>query len=111
MANEFTAFPLLGERLPDYARKLLQIPDCNFWIHEKQIVAYLRLPRGQMHGSSNALTTLLACTKKGFGGAGDSRQRSRLELPRWTWGKALIGFPFKDLDTVNTLQGGSFLEQ
>ena len=64
----FAAFQLLGSKLPEHCCKLNDIPDCNFWIHEKQLTTYLRLPGGPKHGPGDALTALLACMKKGFGG-------------------------------------------
>ena len=62
------AFPLLGSKLPEYCDKLMSVPDFQYWIHEKKLAAYLSLPSGQKHGPADAMTALIACVKKGFGG-------------------------------------------
>ena len=64
----FTLFPLIGAKLPDFCPMLVNIPDCNFWIHEKQLAAYLCLPQGPKHRPSDAVTVIMACLKRGYGG-------------------------------------------
>ena len=58
---------LIRAKLSDFCQKLVAIPDCNFWIHKNQIVAYLRLPQGRNHRPSNVLSVVIACLKKGYG--------------------------------------------
>ena len=59
---------LIGPKLSEYCQKLVAIPDCNFWINEKQIAAYLRLPQGPKHGPSDVLSVVVVRLKKGCGG-------------------------------------------
>ena len=66
--NVDSVFPLIGAKLSEFFQKLVAIPDCNFWIHEKQIAAYLRLPQGPNHGPSDVLSVVITCLKKGYGG-------------------------------------------
>ena len=70
------AFPLLGPKLPEYCHKLMTIPDFEYWIHEKKLAAYLSLPSGHKLGPSDAMTALIACMKKGFGG--DNRRGTKV---------------------------------
>ena len=66
--TSMAAFPLLGSKLPDYCNKLINVPDFEYWIHEKTSAAYLSLPSGAQHGRADVMTALIACMKKGFGG-------------------------------------------
>ena len=66
--SAFTAFPSICSDLPQYCQKLVGFPPCKFWIHETKLFKYLHLPQGPEHGPCQALTAILACTKKGFGG-------------------------------------------
>ena len=68
MPNPFSAFPLLGDRLPQYCKALVNLPPCEFWIHETKLAELLKLPQGPEHGPSDVLTTILACMKRGNGG-------------------------------------------
>ena len=66
--SPFATFPSIHRDLPQYCQKLVEFPPCNFWIHETKLSQYLKLPQGPEHGPCQALTAILACMKKGFGG-------------------------------------------
>ena len=66
--NPFAVLPLIGEDLPKYCKRLAAIPPCAFWVYETKIAQYLNLPQGADHGQCDILTTIIACTKKGYGG-------------------------------------------
>jgi len=42
---------------------------CRFWIHESVVARSISLPIGNEHGTSETLTALLFCIKKGFEGS------------------------------------------
>ena len=71
MSNSpLVAYLLIKDDLPAYCDKLLSnFPPCRFWIHESVVARYIGLPIGNEHGASEALTALLFCIKKGFGGS------------------------------------------
>lgn len=66
--NPLAAYYLLEGRLQEFSERLLSIPACPFWVHESVVARLIELPRGTEHGQSEALTALLACLKKGYGG-------------------------------------------
>ena len=68
MPRPTSAFPLIKDRLPEYCKKLTSIPPFAFWIHEVVLADYLGLRQGPSHGKSEALTALLECLRKGYGG-------------------------------------------
>ncbi len=65
--SSFAAYPLIMDKLAEYSRKLIEFTPCDYWIHESVVANHIGLPRGDEHGSE-ALTALLACMKKGYGG-------------------------------------------
>eukprot|EP00956_Cyclotella_meneghiniana_P021728 scaffold39992_cov37-Cyclotella_meneghiniana.AAC.1 len=62
------AYPLIAGDLATYCRKLMEVPDCEYYIHESVITRYLDLPKNPQYGPSEALTALIYCIKKGYGG-------------------------------------------
>ena len=71
MSNSpFAAYPLIKGNLQGYSDKLLSnFPPWRFWIHESVVTRSIGLPSGNKHGASEALTVLISCLKKGFGGS------------------------------------------
>jgi len=60
---------MIEDRLEEYCKKLVQFPPSVFWIHETVLSNYLGIPRGEgEYGQSDALTSLIACIKNGYGG-------------------------------------------
>ena len=69
MGRAQSAYYLLGVELSEYSQKLMAFPQSPYWIHETVVSNFIGLPTGAgEHGQSEALTSLLDCLKKGFGG-------------------------------------------
>eukprot|EP00956_Cyclotella_meneghiniana_P031802 scaffold84988_cov103-Cyclotella_meneghiniana.AAC.1 len=62
------AYPLIAGDLANYCRMLMEVPDCEYYIHESVIARYLDLPKNAQYGPSESLTALIYCIKKGYGG-------------------------------------------
>ena len=66
-----SAYHLIKEDLSTYCKKLSGFPESPFWIHETVLSNYIGLPRGRSgaeEGQQEAMTSLLLCIKKGYGG-------------------------------------------
>ena len=60
------AYPLIEGDLANYCRMLMEVLDCEYYIHESVITRYLDLPKNPQYGPSEALTALIYCIKKGY---------------------------------------------
>jgi hypothetical protein len=67
--NPAAAYHLIKGNLPAYCAKILNVPPCRYWIHESLVAKYLNLPRDNQFGQSEALTALIDCMSKGYGGS------------------------------------------
>ena len=74
------AYPLIEGGLANYCRMLMGFPDCEYWIHEAVITRYLDLPQNPTFGPSEALTALIYCIKKGYGGTQRKRTPTECDM-------------------------------
>jgi hypothetical protein len=61
----------LRDKISCFADKLIALPNCNTWIHEKVLYKLLRLTRGNYYGFRDCFTTIIQGIKQGYGVARD----------------------------------------
>eukprot|EP00585_Thalassiosira_rotula_P024904 CAMPEP_0196247260 /NCGR_PEP_ID=MMETSP0913-20130531/37723_1 /TAXON_ID=49265 /ORGANISM="Thalassiosira rotula, Strain GSO102" /LENGTH=219 /DNA_ID=CAMNT_0041532159 /DNA_START=276 /DNA_END=932 /DNA_ORIENTATION=- len=66
--DPFAGFLLIRSDLNGLCKKLLEFPACNYWVHESVVSRFIGLPTNNQYGQSEALTALIACIKKSYGG-------------------------------------------
>ena len=97
MPNQHSAYYLIEADLEKYCQRLFSFLRSVYWIHESVVSNYIGLPKGSgTEGQSNALTSLIACIKAGFGG----KQRDKA--------KKTTGYDATDLKEQGNLLGVSF---
>ena len=68
MVNPHSSYPFIREKLEEYCLKLMEFPECSYWIHEKVVADFIGIGRSDEFGQSKLLTSLLVCVKNGHGG-------------------------------------------
>jgi len=68
MVNSHSSYPFIREKLEEYCLKLMEFPECSYWIHEKVVADFIGIGRSDEFGQSKLLSSLLACVKNGHGG-------------------------------------------
>jgi hypothetical protein len=56
----------LRDKIPVLADKLIALPACVVWIHEKVLFKILRLPRGDCYGFRDCLSAIIQGIEQGF---------------------------------------------
>ncbi len=81
MPNQHAAYHMVEAELAVYCKKLLTFPPSVFWIHETVVSNFLGIPTGRgAEGQSDALTSLIACIKNGYGGRRRGNQHTVTSL-------------------------------
>ena len=76
MPHVQSAYYLIADELPKYCREWMNFPSSPYWIHESAVANFLGIPTGTgEHGQSQALTSIVACIKTGFGGSRNRKNK------------------------------------
>jgi len=69
MPSNQSAYYMIEADLQGYCEKLRGFHSSGFWIHETVVANFLGIPKGRgVHGQVDAITSLIACIKQGYGG-------------------------------------------
>jgi hypothetical protein len=59
----------LRDKISFLADKLIALPECDVWIHEKALFKILRLPRGDHYGFRDCLSAIIQGIEQEFWGS------------------------------------------